>query len=255
MSRALLGEVLVFEHLLAQPPRVLGQAQRGIRTLPLRQVDRIDRRVADRHRRVFRIDVDGRHVEFELGLGAQQQEAADTANRACPAGREIAPESNRCTSPCCRTCEVPLILSVARSGAVDRYRERQSAAVRVPDGTDASARAVRTRQRCRRAARGALRRRSCVLDPSRRARRVMGKRPLRAAQVGNAHGRQLHAAELLGRKRDRHAEDAVEDAVAAENAPERLTLAEQPHVGLAADRNRIGPQPIRRGARCESRPN
>ena len=36
-----------------------------------------------------------------------------------------------------------------------------------------------------------------------------------------------------GGKRDRHAEDAVEDAVVAEHAPERLALAQQAHVGLA----------------------
>ena len=72
-------------------------------------------------------------------------------------------------------------------------------------------------------------------DPFRLARRprgVVGEHPLRAAQVGDAHRRQQHAAELLRREGDRHADDAAEDAVVAQVVPERPALAEQPHVGL-----------------------
>ena len=61
------------------------------------------------------------------------------------------------------------------------------------------------------------------------AGRVIGEHPLRAAQVGDAHRRQQDPAQLLGGKRDRHAEDATEDAVLAQDVPERLALAEQPH--------------------------
>ena len=65
---------------------------------------------------------------------------------------------------------------------------------------------------------------------------------------GSAHGRQLHAAELFGRKGDRHAEDAVENAVVAEDGPERLALAQQTHVGLAAGQCGTFPsRSVRRG--------
>ena len=36
-------------------------------------------------------------------------------------------------------------------------------------------------------------------------------------------------AQLLGREGDRHAEDAAEDPVVAQDVPERAALAEQPH--------------------------
>ena len=69
---ALLEEMIVVEHVLVESPGVFGQPERGVRPLPLGQVDRIDRRVADRHGRLFRVDVHRRGVEVELGLGAEQ---------------------------------------------------------------------------------------------------------------------------------------------------------------------------------------
>ena len=71
--------------------------------------------------------------------------------------------------------------------------------------------------------------------------RVVGEHPLRAAQVGDAHRRQQHAAQLLRRERDRHADDATEDAAVAQEVPERPALAEQPDVGLA-ERDAVLPQ-------------
>src|ERR1700733_15573798 len=65
------------------------------------------------------------------------------------------------------------------------------------------------------------------------ARRVVREHPLRAAQVGDAHRRQQNAAQLFGRKRDRDAENATEDAVLAEDVPEGLAFPEESHAGLA----------------------
>src|SRR4029077_2270504 len=61
--------------------------------------------------------------------------------------------------------------------------------------------------------------------------RVVGEHSLRATEVGNAHGRELHAAEFLRRKGDGDPYDAVENPVFAQDAPERLALAQQAHVG------------------------
>src|SRR5690349_8441197 len=75
-----------------------------------------------------------------------------------------------------------------------------------------------------------------LLRMIRRARRVMRKRPLRAANVGHAHRRELHSAQLLRRKRDRHAENTVEDAVVAQHAPKRLALPQHPHIRPPTER-------------------
>ena len=74
--------------------------------------------------------------------------------------------------------------------------------------------------------------------------RVIREHALRAAQVGDAHRRKQHAPQLLRREGDRHAQDAVEDPVLAEDVPERLALAEQPHIGLAQG-DPVFPQPDR----------
>ncbi len=62
------------------------------------------------------------------------------------------------------------------------------------------------------------------------AGRVIGEHPLRAAQVGDAHSREQHSVQLLGREGDRHADDATEDAVLAQDVPEGLALTKQPHI-------------------------
>src|SRR5205085_1859227 len=50
-------------------------------------------------------------------------------------------------------------------------------------------------------------------------RGVKGEHALGATQVGDAHGRELHAAQFLRRKGDRHALDATCDPVLAQDAP------------------------------------
>ena len=123
--QALPQEVLVVEDVLVQAPGVFRQAQRGERPLPIGQIDRIDRRVADRQRRVFRIDVHGRDVKLEFGLGAQQQEAADAGNVHARHRRESGRGPSRCTRPAQISSVEPLIFSAARSGVLDRDRERR----------------------------------------------------------------------------------------------------------------------------------
>ena len=80
--------VLVFEDLLAQTPRVFGQTERRVGSLPFGQINRIDLRVADGHSRLFRVDVDRRNVQAELRRGTQEQETAHTLGRAAPAHLE-----------------------------------------------------------------------------------------------------------------------------------------------------------------------
>jgi len=65
------------------------------------------------------------------------------------------------------------------------------------------------------------------------ARRVMSERALRAPEVGNAHCREHHAVEFFRRKCDGNPYHVGEYAALAENAPERLTLAQQTNLGLA----------------------
>ncbi len=62
---------------------------------------------------------------------------------------------------------------------------------------------------------------------------VLGEDSLGAAEIRNAHRRQLHAVQFLGRKRDWHSDDAIEDAVIAQDAPERPALTQQADVGFA----------------------
>ena len=68
---ALLQEMIVLQHVFVQAPGVFGQTERCIWTLPLRQINRIDLGIADRHRRMLRIDVHRRGVQFEFRLGAR----------------------------------------------------------------------------------------------------------------------------------------------------------------------------------------
>ena len=89
---ALLDELVVVDDVLVEGPGVFGQAERRERALLLGQVDGVHRRVADRHRRVFGIDVDRGDVQPELGLGAQEQELAQTAH--LHAGRDAKLDRN-----------------------------------------------------------------------------------------------------------------------------------------------------------------
>src|SRR6516165_4786426 len=68
--------------------------------------------------------------------------------------------------------------------------------------------------------------------------RVVRKSSLRAAQVGNAHGRELNAAQFLGWERDGNPNDAAKDPILVQHVPERLALAKQPHVG-SPERNGV----------------
>ena len=74
---ALLDELVVVDDVLVQRPGVLGEAERREGPLFLRQVLREDGRISDRHRGLLGVDVDGRDVEAEFGLGVQEQELAD----------------------------------------------------------------------------------------------------------------------------------------------------------------------------------
>src|SRR5262249_52418927 len=69
---------------------------------------------------------------------------------------------------------------------------------------------------------------------------VVRKSSLRAAQVGNAHGRELNAAQFLRWKRNGNANDAAKDPILVQHVPERLTLSKQPHIG-SAKRNGVLP--------------
>ena len=64
---------VVAQDALVQGPCVLGQPQGAERPLPLGQVGGVDRRVADGHRRSFRIDVDRRDVAPEFGPAFQSR--------------------------------------------------------------------------------------------------------------------------------------------------------------------------------------
>src|SRR5262249_23076773 len=75
---ALLDEMLVAEDMLVESPGILGEAQRGKRSLPLGQVNRVHRRIADRHCWIFGINVYGRDIQLEIWLGVEQQQLADS---------------------------------------------------------------------------------------------------------------------------------------------------------------------------------
>ncbi len=230
MSRHCCEELVVADDLLVERPRVLGQAQRGERTLPLGQVNRIDRRVADRHHGTLGVDVDGSHVKFEVGLGLQQQELAEPAHRH---GRRDAEDH---ANPVGVNASLE---RVSRAGDLEACPIRPHARddKRQPELAGAGPqRILWSNQIC--ADRAAIA--GDVMDVAAGrlayvpiAGGIKREHALCAAEVGNAHGREQHAAQLLGREGDRHTEDAIEDAVLAEDAPERLALAEQPYIGFA----------------------
>src|SRR5947209_4224831 len=76
----LLDEMLVAENVLVEPPGVLGQAKRRKGTLPFRQVDGINGGKADRHRRLFGVNIHGGRIQLEVGLGIEQEEFAYTVH-------------------------------------------------------------------------------------------------------------------------------------------------------------------------------
>ena len=63
---ALLDELIIIDDIFIQCPGVFGKPESRERTLLLGEVDRINRRVPDRHRGVFWVNIDGRHIEAEL---------------------------------------------------------------------------------------------------------------------------------------------------------------------------------------------
>ncbi len=85
-EHALVGDALV------ERPRVLGEAQGGIRADPLRQVHRVVERVRHRHRRLGGIEVDGRHVHREVVVHLDDQQPRDA--RDGDARRRLEPESH-----------------------------------------------------------------------------------------------------------------------------------------------------------------
>ena len=246
--------MIVVQHVLVQAPGVFGQAERGIRTLPLGQVDRIDRRDS-------------------------RSPSPDSPDRCSPAWRRARIPA-RCSSsrnlhtPRDRSCRSPprkltWIQSVYSStcrvvlDAVDFQNSRgpASSIVTVNGSFSGPSVGLGRIRRADQVARGSLlpsRTTTCTSPPvfspsSRRLRRVVRKHSLRAAQVGHAHRRELHAAQLLRRKRDRHADDAIEDAVVAQDAPKRLALSQQPHVGLAERKSLRSPaESIARGGRIST---
>ncbi len=78
---ALLEKMIVAQDMFAQSPGIFGQAERGIRALLFGQINRVDRRIADGHRRFFRVDIDGRRIQLEFGLGVEQQKLAHAMHR------------------------------------------------------------------------------------------------------------------------------------------------------------------------------
>ena len=75
----LLEEGVAIDGVLVQRPGVLRHPQRGIGAEQFGQVGGVVRRVRDRQRGIFGIDVDRRRVERKLGLGLGEQKARDAA--------------------------------------------------------------------------------------------------------------------------------------------------------------------------------
>src|SRR4029079_13985279 len=65
-DRGLRQERFFVDHALVERPRVLRETQRAERAEQLREVDRVDERMADRQRRLLGIDVDRRRVDLEV---------------------------------------------------------------------------------------------------------------------------------------------------------------------------------------------
>ncbi len=221
----LVEERLLVQHALVQPPGVLGQPERRVAPQQLGQVDRVGEGVRDRQRRLVGVDVDRRHVQPEVRRGLEQVEAHDAAHADTQPGLELQLDPGR---------ELPRLQRVAllgdrqlraRVALAEPHFERNahlagSVYHRVLGPGDVAANhAVAHFDRDAHAAgEGALARRLVA---------VVREGALAALEVRHAHRRQQRAVELLGREGDRHAQDRAEDAVVAEDLPERLALATQ----------------------------
>ena len=73
---------------------------------------------------------------------------------------------------------------------------------------------------------------------------------LSAAKIRNTHRGKLDTVEFFRRERDGNANDAAEDAVLAQNAPERATFTQQPNIGTAND-----PRPLTKSKLSPGGPN
>ena len=204
-----------------QRPRVLRHPERRIQAEQLRQVGRVERRMADGQRGLLRIDLNRRDIQRKLGFGLRHQKARDTVYPNPQRGVERQPDPGSVFSRRQRNflpvnVERRLRLAVERN--LEGNRERRAAFDEAVFGAlqyalDMIAGAL---QRIATAAfvRG-------FLEP----RTEMREAALRTAQIRRAHRRELPAVELVGRKRNRHADDGRANALFPEQAPERTALA------------------------------
>ena len=223
-------EGLLVQHALVQPPGVLGQTQRGITTQRLGKIDRIGERVRDGQRRLVRIDVDRCHVELQMRRRLLEVETADALHRVVQRRTERQFDPRREFLELQRERLVPYRQQRVVLTGADLHLERQTHLPGILDqrvfGTRDVALDLAVPQFDRN------------LHAAREAAAFFGvaavirEGPLTALQVGHHHRRQQRAAELPRRESDRHADDRTEDAVIAEDLPERLALAPQIHRGL-----------------------
>ena len=229
---ALAQEDVVARHALVQRPRVFCEAERGIRADALREIRRVERRVRNRHRRLFGIDVDGRQVEREMlvHLGDEQPRQAMDVD----GGRRVELQFHPGAQPSRLELQLGSIDADvhAAARAIDPDAQRRG------HGGRALAKHVLgpgNRELELVAAGGHGHPKPAFGELfSGRARREQQERPLRAQQVRHAHRAQLRAVEAIGRKGHRHPQHRAPDPVVAENAPERARFPKQPHVRFSS---------------------
>ena len=209
----------------------------------------------DRHRRLLGIEVDRRHVQREVLVHLDHEQARDARRPSMPGAARNRSVTQSLSSPGVerrRACRRRRRRACCR--AIDRAR---CAAARVSGGVPSTKRVLRALDRrldaiARRASPATRMPPSLKRSP---AGRVVNSRnvPCVPSRSGTRHRAQLGAVEPIRRKRDRHAQDRAPDAVLAEDRPERLRLAQQPQLGLL-ERNPVASELEERARPCRCAP-
>ncbi len=225
-------EGAVVGDLLVERPGVLGETEGGEGTDLLLEIARVVGRVRDRHGRFAGFDVDRRHVERDVLVGLGEHDPGQPAD--LHPGDDLEVELDPIAE--LAGLEVELGAVDVDHGAarfpVDIDGERQlhgrvaleEGVLGAPDGGFVAV--VRTVAA------------QVDADPALLEGLFLGtggeehEAALGAEEIGDAHGAELRAVELVGRKGDGHPDDGAPDIVLAEDRPPRFGFAQQTDFGF-----------------------
>ncbi len=221
-----LEEGAVVDDALVEGPGVLGQPQGREGPDPLGEVGRVVGRVGDGHRRVLGVEVERGHVERDVLPHLREHHPADGLH--LDPGRraegEVDPVAQAAGHeldldvPDAHPRPLPLGVGADLEGQGHRGAALEEGVLRPLDPARVAVAVLLQREAG-----------PALLEALPRLPRGEEEEgPLRAEQVGRAHGGELRPVELVGREGDGHAQDGAPGVVLPEEAPEGLRAAGQP---------------------------